>query len=267
MMDQEDRRRNNRARMKRLHRFEEFLELPVTVLGILWLILIVLELVAGLGPVLNAVVYVIWGIFIIDFLVRFLLAPQKIQFMKKNWLTALSLVIPAFRVFRVLRLFRIVRLLRAGRGSIRLVRLVASLNRGMRVLRKTMRRRGFRYVVILTVIMTLVGAAGMYAFEQESAGGEGFESFGDALWWTAMIMTTLGSASWPVTVGGRILAFLLALYGFGIFGYLTAVIATFLIGRDAESDETEIAGMQSVESLKEDIAALRKEIRDLSNKM
>ena len=55
-----------------------------------------------------------------------------------------------------------------------------------------------------------------------------------------MIITTLGSAHWPGTAEGRILGFLLSLYAFGIFGYITATLATFFVGREAASKETEI---------------------------
>jgi len=37
-------------------------------------------------------------------------------------------------------------------------------------------------------------------------------SCGEALWWTAMIMTTMGSQYWPQTIEGRMLCVFLALY-------------------------------------------------------
>jgi voltage-gated potassium channel len=126
-----------------------------------------------------------------------------------------------------------------------------------------MGRRGFGYVLALTLVMTLVGAAGMVAFESGGPGG-GLDSYGEALWWTAMIMTTLGSDYWPQTAEGRLLCFILALYAFAMFGYVTATLATFFIGRDAESDEAEVAGAASMEALRRDIQALREEIRSLS---
>jgi voltage-gated potassium channel len=139
------------------------------------------------------------------------------------------------------------------------VRVVTSLNRGMRALGASMGRRGFGYVVALTAIVTLAGAAGMYAFENEAEGG--LATYGEALWWTAMIMTTMGSAYWPRTPEGRVLCFLLALYSFAVFGYLTAALATFFVGRDAEDERAEVAGAAQVERLREEVAALREELR------
>jgi len=122
-----------------------------------------------------------------------------------------------------------------------------------------MGRRGFGYVVALSALVALTGAAGMYAFENETAGG--FDNYGEALWWTAMLLTSLGSQYWPRTAEGRVLCFILSLYGFAVFGYVTATLASFFIGRDAEDGEAEIAGAQAVGELKAEIAALRDEIR------
>jgi voltage-gated potassium channel len=80
----------------------------------------------------------------------------------------------------------------------------------------------------------------MYDFERQ-----GLTSYWDALWWTAMIMTTIGSDYWPKTAEGRILAFLLSVYAFSIFGYVTAALASFLIGREKKSPSKEIEELRS----------------------
>jgi voltage-gated potassium channel len=81
-----------------------------------------------------------------------------------------------------------------------------------------------------------------------------------------MMMTTLGSSYWPVTAEGRVLAFLLALYAFTMFGYITATLATFFIGREADSEDSELATLKTMQSLKDEIAALRAEIQSLKEK-
>ncbi len=125
-------------------------------------------------------------------------------------------------------------------------------------------RRGFGYVVALTVIVTLIGAAGMYAFENEIADVSGLHNYGTALWWTAMLITTMGSEYWPKTPEGRVLCFFLALYAFAVFGYVTATLATFFIGRDADDDEAELAGAKSIQMLQGEIAALRCSISSIT---
>ncbi len=161
-------------RKKLLTSIEKLLEGPMIFLGFLWLALLVIELIWGLNKPLEYASLTIWIIFIIDFLIKFILAPVKVDFFKKNWLTAISIVIPALRVFRI---FRFVRLLRGLRG-IRLVRIVSSLNRSMNSLGATMKRRAFGYVLTITLIITFAGAAGMYALENPNPG---FDSYGMAL--------------------------------------------------------------------------------------
>ncbi|HET9494719.1 MAG TPA: ion transporter [Chloroflexia bacterium] len=248
-----------------LHQLEDWLEIPMLVLSFAWIVLFVVDVVWGLSPILETANTVIWIIFILDFAVRLTLAPYKLDFLKSNWLTAISLLAPGLRLLRIARLARVLRLARVTRG-LRLLRVVSSLNRGMRALGAAMRRRGFGYVVLLTVIVALAGSAGILAFEGDVPEGEGgvIRTYGDALWWTAMALTTMGSDYFPLTPEGRILGFLIALYAFAVFGYLTATLATFFVGRDAESAEGEIAGAVSVEALHGEIALLREELAAVS---
>jgi voltage-gated potassium channel len=79
-----------------------------------------------------------------------------------------------------------------------------------------------------------------------------------------MLVTTMGSEYWPRTPEGRILCLLVALYAFAVFGYVTATIATFFIGRDAEEDTAELAGARDIERLTAEVGALRTEIQALA---
>lgn len=238
-------------------RLEDWLETPMLVLGFVWLVLLVIELTGNLSPLLELLGTIIWIIFILDFALKFLLAPDKTDYLKSNWLTALSLLVPALRVFRV---FRVLRAARAARG-LRLFRVLTSLNRGMKALGASFNRRGFGYVVALSIIVCFAGAAGMLAFENEVEGG--IKTYGEALWWTAMLLTSIGSEYFPRTAEGRVLCFILALYGFAVFGYVTATLATFFVGRDAENKESEIVGAEDIKALRGEIAALRGEIKML----
>ena len=80
-----------------------------------------------------------------------------------------------------------------------------------------------------------------------------------------MIMTTMGSQFGPETAEGRVLYLFLALYAFGVFGYVTAALATFFVGRDADSVDAELAGAKQLSALRDEVIALRDEIRALSS--
>ena len=247
-----------------LQQLEDWLEAPMLVLAFGWLALFIMELIWGLNPLLEVVSTTIWIIFIADFLAKLAVAPRKISYIKSHWLTAFSLLLPALRTFRFIRVLRAFKTARAVR-SFQLLRVMTRTNRGMRALAASVSRRGFGYVVGLTMIITLVGAAGMYAFEKDVAESSGLNNYGTALWWTAMLMMTMGSEYWPKTPEGRILCLVLALYAFAVFGYVTATIATFFIGRDAEDDGAELAGATSIAALQTEMAALRAEIQQLLN--
>jgi voltage-gated potassium channel len=66
--------------------------------------------------------------------------------------------------------------------------------------------------------------------------------------------TTIGSQYWPESVAGRTLCLLLSVYGLAMFGYVTATLATFFIGRD------EAARPQTSNG---ELPDLRREIREL----
>jgi voltage-gated potassium channel len=243
-------------RKKLLNSLERLLEGPMIFLGFVWLLLLVVELVWGLTQPLQYLSIGIWIVFIIDFLVKFILAPEKLRFLKGNWLTAVSLVLPALRVLRIFRVLRVLR-------GVRLIRVVSSLNRSMKSLGASMSRRGFGYVVLLALVFTFGGAAGMYAIEK---GAPGFENYGMALWWTAMRIITAGSEYWPLTAEGRALAFVLAVFGYAVFGYVTATLATFFIGRDAETKDAPVAGSKDIDELKKMIESLTIKVNELNAK-
>lgn len=242
------------VRWRVLAQLEKRVEKPIALLGLVWLVLLVIEVTHGLSPLLSTFSVAIWVIFVADFVVRLLIAPHRWSYLRRNWLVAISLVVPALRA---VRLFAVFRALRFARGA-RLLRVVASLNRSMGALGATLRRRGISYVVLLTIAVILGGAAGMYALEpHDPNGAAGFASYGDALWWTSMIVTTLGSAYWPRTPEGRTLALLLSLFAIGVFGYITATLASFFVDRDAASPSSDVASAQDIRTLRLEIQKLR----------
>jgi voltage-gated potassium channel len=130
----------------------------------------------------------------------------------------------------------------------------------MNALRASLSRRGLGYVIALTIVITVLGAGGMLAFEPASEVQGGFASYPDALWWTGMLLTTMGTEFWPKTPEGRILCFLLALYGFGVFGYITASFASFFVERDASAPHAATAGAADLEALRAEISMLRADL-------
>ncbi len=251
-------------RYKLLHEFEALLDPVVMVLGFVWLMLLVIELAWTESAFLRMLAWVIWGVFLIDFGIRFTIAPRKTRYLRSNWLAALSLLLPGLRIFHLTRLAPLIYSTQAVR-EIALIDVLSSLRDSLRTLRLHMKRRGIALVVAMTTLVTLVGAAAMYYFENIGP-GEGFKNYWDALYWTGMMMTNFGSSYWPVSEEGRVLAFIMAVYAFTIFGYTTATLATFLISREAQSKNSELSTSKSIQSLQDEVRALRTEIRELKER-
>lgn len=247
----------NQNRYELLQQLDESLNLPMAILGFVWLGLLVIDLIRGLNSSLDTLFITIWVIFIFDFALKFFLAPDKKEFLKKNWLTTIALFVPAFRVFRALVVLRFAR-------SVALTRIVSSTNRSMKALRFTMGRRGFGYVIALASLVALVGSAGIYAFENGI--NPDIKNFGSALWFTS-IAITIGSDYWPYTPEGRVLAFMLGLFSFAVTGYVTATLASYFVGRDAESDDVDIANKRTIEDLKVEVQALRADYQTLRDEI
>jgi voltage-gated potassium channel len=237
-----------------LTQLEEWLERPMLVLSFIWLVLVLVELIWTTSGVFELIGTIIWAIFILEFLLRFALAPKKIQFLRRNPITIIALIAPAFRFLRALRLLRL------GRG-LRLVRIVGTANRGLTALRRSFDRRGLGYVLATTALVILLGAGGMLAFEPGREVSGGFTGYAHALWWTAMLVSTMGSGFWPESPEGRVLSLLLSIYGLAVFGYITASFATFFIGQEAADPEGEVGGAREIAALRDEIAALRADLR------
>jgi voltage-gated potassium channel len=250
-----------RDRYELLHQIDDIMDMPMAFLGFIWFGLLVYELIWGLTPILDKLTITIWIIFILDFIIDLVLAPNKLRYLKGNWLMVIALIVPAFRAFRI---FTVLRYAGATRG-LTFTRVVGSLNRGMKGLRVSMGRRGLGYVLILTMLVTVGGSAGIYALER-GANPE-MRNYGDALWFAAMMMTTMGSDFWPITGEGRVLAFMMGVYAFTVFGYVTAALAGHFVSRDVESGEKEQTFQESIEALRSEVVALRSEVKEISERL
>src|SRR5436853_5732992 len=151
----------HRERWRLLHQVVRLFELPMMILGLVWIVLLSIDMVRGLQGRLAVFSEIIWILFAIDFALELLIAPKKWVYVKRHWPVAASLAVPALRVVRFARVMHVAR----AAGTMRFGHTLAALNRAMAALSATLRRRGFAYVALLTVLVILVGAAAIYNFE------------------------------------------------------------------------------------------------------
>ncbi len=259
-------------RWQLLHNINTFTELPLIGLSFVWLVLLIVDFTGGLNPWLQALSNVIWLLFGLDFLLKFTVAPYKLIFLRRNWLTVVALALPAFRLLRAIRALSLLRAARAAR-TISLLRVLTTVNRGMGATRSLLAQHGIGYVIALTLVMLFAGAAGMAYFESPAAlhsqrlPGAGLSDYADALWWTAMLISTMGSSYWPQTVEGRILTLLLSLYGLAILSYITATIASYFIGQRQVGPSPPLNEPSADSQLRGELALLRRQLDRLSNQL
>jgi voltage-gated potassium channel len=238
------------------------LERPMLLLSFVWFLVIITELVNGITPGLLSLGTVLWAVFVCYFGLRLTITADRGLFLKRNWLFVLAILVPILRFVPFFQLLPLARALTATFGM-QVVWMFASADQGLRSLRRTMGRRGAGYALTFTMAVILAGAAGMLHFEQNSSGPQGIHSYPKAIWWVAMQMTNIGSGYQPETHGGQILCLGISIFAAAIFGYLTAVFATFLIGQDAEDPKSEIPSQASIHQLSDEVALLRKSIEDV----
>ena len=227
-----DRRRSRAERYRLVAEIEAMLDGPATYLAVVFAVVLAVELILQaqdipVPPVLGWIQLAIWGVFIIHFLLGIAISPDRLRYLRRNWLTAVSLVIPFLRAFRALRA---VRVLRATNS----VRLAAGFNRIARSLRGVLAWSRAGYAAALAATSALLGSAALLMFEAEAPRSQ-ITDYGEALWWATATLTTVGAASEPVTVGGRAVALVLMFGGLVLLGYVAGVVTAVLFGprRDA----------------------------------
>jgi voltage-gated potassium channel len=161
------------------------------------------------------------AVFFTDFCVRFHQAPRKLQFMKWGWLDLIASIpnIEALRIARLVRIIRVIRMLRAVRVSYRMLSLVVR------------DRPGNAFASVLLTVFLLVTFASLGSLLLEHGPESNIRSAEDAIWWSMTTITTVGYGDhFPTTIQGRLLAMGVMLCGVGLFGTLSGLVSSWLVG-------------------------------------
>lgn len=220
-----------------LDRFEARTAFPMLVLSLLFVPVMVVPLVFELDPATEAVLtgfgFATWVAFAAEYLIRLYLAPIRGAFVKSNMLELVVIAVPFLRPIRVLRSASMLQTLRAGRAG-------SSFGLLMKVVRRTFAKHKFHYVILVTALFSVFCALLVEGFEKDAAGAN-ITSTGDALWWAATTVTTVGYGdTYPVTAGGRIVGTILMVGGVALFGLLAGSLASAFVGttsNDGDGDE------------------------------
>jgi voltage-gated potassium channel len=206
-------------------------EIPILVAALLVVPVIYLEAQTaspGWRQVALVANWLIWLLFLAEYLVVVRLTDDRWGYTKRAWLDVFIIVTsfpgwPAlFATTRLLRLLMLGRVLRA----LRLVRLAAIVGRGGLAAREVLGKRGLGFLLAATLLLW-IGASGLFAL------AEGKGSILDGMWWAIVTISTVGYGDVvPETPVGRGTAAVLMLVGIGFVATLTATVAASFVEHD-----------------------------------
>ncbi len=185
-------------------------------------VIAIMELTQDLNPAQERayllIDYAILTVFAIDYFYRLARAPDRRAFVQGHVIELLA-ILPLGKQFRVFRLFRV-------------LRMFVFTHRMWLTVRGVFRTNGLIYALLVTLGIMGAAAFSVMYFEPE------MDSFGEALWWALVTITTVGYGDIaPDSPGGRITAAVLMVTGIGMIGMVTGSIATYFVGRIAEKPE------------------------------
>jgi voltage-gated potassium channel len=229
----------------RLRRIEEATDLPLLLLAVAMIPLLLSPYLfspsAGIETAMLTADWIIWAVFAVDFGAKVAVAPRRAHYVRTHWLEAAMVVLPFLRPLRALRVLRVLRLARVG----------VAIGLNVTLLRRIASHRGLHLTVAAVVVIGGMGALVVLLAERDAESGN-IRNYGDALWWAATTMTTVGYGDrFPTTPAGRGVAVALMLVGIAALSSLTATIAALLV------QEREVEEEVSLQDLRDEIRQLR----------
>jgi voltage-gated potassium channel len=198
---------------------------------------------------LEAGLWVVWGIFVIDYVVRLSLSTDRFNWFFRHIMDFFVAVLPFLRPLRLLRLLVLFGALQKAIGG-------------------AIRGKIVIYTAFSVVLLIYIASLAILD-EERGKPGSRINNFGDAVWWAISTVTTVGYGDkTPITTVGKIIAVFLMLGGISLLGVVTATLASWVIQRVAEEDTVNQAATAAhIEELRAEmrgrIDALTEEIRRL----
>lgn len=208
------------TRLSRAEQLARRLDTPMSILGVAFVLLVLAQNLADdreLVAALAVAGWVLWAVFVAEFLLRAAVAGDQRRFWRRNWWQMVFLAVPFLRFVRALALVRVFRVARVG----------GVLSAAVRSSRSAGRLLSGRvtWLAVVTGIVILSTSQLLYLFGA-------YDEYGSALHETAL--TTVTGA--PLSADGqavRVLEVGLAAYSVVVFATLAGALgAYFLQHRD-----------------------------------
>jgi voltage-gated potassium channel len=228
-------------------RWNRITEWPLTAAAVLFLIVYAVEVLARLEGraegLAETIINVTWLTFVADYVVNVVLAVNRWRWVYRHLFDLAVIVLPALRPLRLLRLVTLVRTLQGVAGD-------------------AFRGRVVAYVASTTALLIFVASLAILDTER-TAPGALITTFGDAVWWAFVTITTVGYGDlYPVTATGRFIAAAVMIGGIALIGVVTATLASWIVENVARRDvASQTATQREVEELADEIRQLRLELK------
>jgi voltage-gated potassium channel len=220
---------------------------PLLIASILFIIAyswqVIFDLTGTAETIARSFIYATWFVFITDYLVRLWLSSPRRVWFRHHIFDLLVVIIPPLKPLRLLQAFTRVASKRTSQGT-------------------ALRSRISVYGAGAALILIWVAALAMLDAERGKPGAN-IETFGDAIWWAFVTITTVGYGDYyPVTPQGRVVAVALMIGGVAVVGVVTATFASWVLERAAArtSDDDEPA-------TRGQIRAISKELTQITNRV
>jgi voltage-gated potassium channel len=222
-----------------LLRIEALTEFPLMILSIVMIPLLVgpffWDMSAKSEQVFLALNAFIWALFAVDMVVKVLVSTKKIRYVRSHWLEILAVLVPWFRPLRVVRV--IIFAVRSYRGLTRIGKP--------------------DFLLIYAIALVVVSATLVTTLEQHQSSP--LATFDNSLWWAIVTITTVGYGDMvPVTNAGRAIAFVVMLGGIGIFGAITANLASMFSRSDSLDTDLLVELKAEIQSLRQEVASINR---------
>lgn len=175
--------------------------------------LVIGEPPSALSVTIEVLLVVIWVLFAVDYVIRLVLVPDRVQWFIRHLHLLAIVVLPFFRPLYLIRLVSLVGLLSK-----------ASAFRGQVTM----------YLVTASSMLIVIASVAILDVEQDAPDAL-ITTFGDAIWWAFVTITTVGYGDlYPVTTAGRLVAGGLMVAGIALLGSVTATFASWFVERVAQ---------------------------------
>jgi len=167
--------------------------------------------------------------FTADYVIELILTGNRRRYMRTEWTSLLIALSQGLALLPALGFLGVTRVVRSIRPILFVWRLFAIGSAEAKEFRGTLKKHAVSTAFSVAVFVWISSAVA-FTIAEDVGEGKQINSFGDALWWSATTISTVGYGDvYPLTTIGRVVAVFTTIIGVSTFGVVTAKLASVLI--------------------------------------